>query len=207
MFQKIFKETCKYYESKLKKFGSNARGVDWKDVFSQKLRFRVLAEIADLSGKKIHDIGCGCGHFFGYLKEQNIKCHYTGSDISYQMIQKAKESYPEGQFHTANILETEADWMKSDFITVSGLFYVKTGFTSKEWKDFVSEMLLKMFNFAREGISFNLMSSYVDYEEPHLFYCPPQEMFDFCVKNLARHVVIRHDYNLWEYSVYVYKKR
>ena len=57
----------------------------------------------------------------------------------------------------------------------------------------------------RSGIAFNLITDQVDFREPQLFYADPTETLDFCRRALSRHVVIRHDYPLYEYTTYVYR--
>jgi len=203
MFPKIYKETIDYYESKLALHGPTSKGVDWKDNVSQNLRFKILSEIGDLSDKLVHDVGCGCGHFLKYLRDQRISCKYTGTDISESMIQEAKSLFPGVCFEILNVLEEPP--ILSDFIVISGLFYVKNQILNAEWEEFVKSMLVKLFEFTRKGLAFNMMTSYVDFEEEHLFYYSPQKMLNFCIENLSPRVILRHDYPLWEYSVYVYK--
>ena len=45
----------------------------------------------------------------------------------------------------------------------------------------------------------------VDFRTPGLYYADPREIFEFCRTELSRHVVIRHDYPLFEFSVHVYR--
>ena len=51
----------------------------------------------------------------------------------------------------------------------------------------------------------NFMSNQVDYHEPGLYYSDPARMFDHCRQTFGRHVVLRHDYPLYEYTIYVYR--
>lgn len=201
------KDICRrHYEEVLGKYGDSPQGVNWADAESQNLRFQILSEIGDLSEKRIHDVGCGLGHFVDFLTIKGVKCDYVGSDISDKMIEKARKRLPKVQFHVADILnDVTPDWMPSDYIFTSGLFYARASNNKRVWQQFVEAMLRKMFTLAREGIAFNMLTSYVDYEEGHLFYLPPGDMLDFCVQNLSRRVVLRHDYRLWEYTVYVYR--
>jgi SAM-dependent methyltransferase len=206
MFREI-KTVCRdYYESKLEQYGDSPRGVDWADTDSQRLRFQILCEVDNLEGKKVHDVGCGLGHLVDFLADNGVHCEYVGSDISPRMIKQAKLRLPEAQFHIADILDNNTPaWMKADYVITSGLFNVKADNDRQAWQQFVEAMVRHMFSLARRGIAFNMMTSYVDYEDSHLFYLSPAEMLDFCICNLGRRVVIRHDYPLWEYTVYVYR--
>ena len=95
--------------------------------------------------------------------------------------------------------------MRADYVINSGVFTVKSTIPEKQWRRFVHDMARAMFGVAEKG-TFNLMTSFVDYRDDHLFYEDPDAILDFCVSELSRKVVIRHDYPLWEYAVYVYKQ-
>ena len=108
--------------------------------------------------------------------------------------------------YVADILQgAPQEWWGADYVVCSGVFHVKDQVEPGEWRRFINAMLRRMFELAKVGIGFNLMTSYVDYEAPHLCYLPPADMLDFCVRHLSRRVVIRHEYPLWEYTVYVYR--
>ena len=53
------------------------------------------------------------------------------------------------------------------------------------------------------AIAFNLMSDRVDFRVPELHYTSPAETLAFCQRELSRHVRLRHDYPLHEYTVHV----
>jgi len=201
------KAICReHYEDVLNRYGDSPQGVNWANAESQGLRFQIISEICDLNDKKVHDVGCGLGHFYDFLTCKGVNCDYVGSDISLKMIEEAKKRLPGVQFYTADILDdVTPDWMQADYVITSGLFYVRVENSRKVWRHFIEAMLLKMFTLAREGIAFNMLTSYVNYEEAHLFYLHPGEILDFCVQKLSRRVAIRHDYPLWEYTVYVHK--
>ena len=206
MFEEVKAICRRYYENALERYGDSPQGVNWADAASQRFRFEILAEIDDLNGKRIHDVGCGLAHFVEFLVERGIDCEYVGSDISSHMIQKAKQRLPKEQLYVADILnDVTPDWMRTDYLLASGVFHVKAANERSAWQEFVETMLRRMFTLARKGIAFNMLTTYVDYEDSNLFYLPPAELLDFCIRNLGRRVVIRHDYPLWEYTVYVYK--
>jgi hypothetical protein len=55
-------------------------------------------------------------------------------------------------------------------------------------------------------MALNLMSKHVDWERDDLFHLPIDELLQFSRRELSRHVVIRHDYGLYEYTAYVYRE-
>ena len=46
----------------------------------------------------------------------------------------------------------------------------------------------------------------VDFRSPSLYYANPGEVVDFCCRELSRYVVLRHDYPLYEHTIYVYRE-
>jgi ubiquinone/menaquinone biosynthesis C-methylase UbiE len=53
-------------------------------------------------GDKVLDLGCGNGRYFEAFKDKDVD--YTGVDNSEKLIKIAKQSYPKGNFKTANAL-------------------------------------------------------------------------------------------------------
>ena len=64
----------------------------------------------------------------------------------------------------------------------------------------------QMFCMCRVAIAFNCLSDQVDFRAEKLFYANPGEMLEFCRRNLSRFVVLRHDYLLHEFTIYVYRE-
>ncbi len=50
------------------------------------------------------------------------------------------------------------------------------------------------------------MSKYLDWERDDLFHLGFDDMASFLDSDISRHFVIRHDYELFEYTVYVYRE-
>ena len=65
--------------------------------------------------------------------------------------------------------------------------------------------LRHMFAACDVGIAFNAITDVVDYRSDDLWYSNAGEMLRFCQTELSRHVTLRHDYPLYEYTVYVYR--
>lgn len=193
-----------HYEDQLARFGPTARGMDWKDAESQDLRFRVLCEVRDLDGLSLHDVGAGAGHLLDHLGASGVKLDYTGSDLSSAMVESARDLHPGGRFERLDLLSDpiEERW---DVVVCSGLFFVKLGHSEAEWQNFVHVMLRRMWSLCRVALAFNLMSDRVDWRVDRLYYARAGEILDFCRAELSRWVVLRHDYPLHEYTVYVYR--
>ena len=208
MSEALKRAVVAHYDEKLKLHGPTARGMDWKDAASQRLRFEVLCGIADLDGRSVHDLGAGAGHLLDFLIERGIRADYSGSDLSKAMVEAARIRHPGVPFQELDVLAGAPDCPTAsyDAVVCSGLFHVKLDHTDAEWWGFVAAVVRRMFAMCRLGIAFNLMSDRVDFRSPSLYYANPGEVVDFCCRELSRYVVLRHDYPLYEQTIYVYRE-
>jgi len=166
------KKIKKLYTENIIAMGVTSKAVGWKTEESQLIRFDKLATIImdrEMS-ITVNDYGCGYGALLKYfLEERHIQVSiYNGYDISPEMLAVASRelSFFKGQL---NLLETSSIKTVADYSFVSGTFNVRFDADRKSWEDFIREKLYEMYKFSRIGFSFNLLTSYVDYEEPHLF--------------------------------------
>ena len=71
--------------------------------------------------------------------------------------------------------------------------------------DFMTNTLKTLWSKANKGIAFNVMSKLVDWERDDLFHVSMDEIGLFLKNNLSKNFVIRNNYKLYEYTIYVYK--
>ena len=192
-----------HYERQLALHGPSARGMDWKDEHSQRLRFEILCDVCDLEGLRLCEIGCGAGHLLDHLTEHGIQTAYRGVDLSPAMIAAARERHPDGAFECADILNEALP--PTDVVMCSGAFHVKLGASDDAWRNHLEANLRCMFDACRTALAFNLMSDHVDFRDDNLYYANPGEVLDFCRRELGRRVALRHDYPLYEFTTYVYR--
>ena len=191
------------YTDSLRRHGTTPLGVGWSDEISHTLRFQVLAQIIDPRHEfTVADLGCGYGAFYDFLVASNIPpVKYFGYDISDAMISEAKRRrLPGSEFLKGASVDREVDYSFA-----SGIFNVRFKENENRWRDFVIATLDDINNKSRKGFSFNLLSSYVDWKEDHLYYGDPLFFFDYCKKNFSRHVALVHDYPLWEWTIVIRK--
>ena len=200
---RLRRSVVEHYERRLQEHGPTARGMDWKDEASQRLRFEVLCDVCDLAGKAVHEIGAGAGHLLDYLRERGIDTSYSGSDLSGEMVEVARRLHPGVPFEQGDATSGDG---RHDVLLCSGLFHVKLDGDDAEWETFVRSAVRRMYERCRVAIAFNLMSDQVDYRSDALYYANPGAVLNFCFSELSRHVMLRHDYPLYEYTVYVYRK-
>ena len=189
-------KTC--YNDRYEKFGYDVRTIGWGSAESQMLRFKVLSDIADLRGKTICDVGCGFGDLYSYLIKRFGHVNYIGFDLSDKLIAEAMTRYPEANFETKDILQDSPD-MDIDYVLCSGALNLKIN----EHEKYVEQMLVRMFELGKRGVAVNFLSSYVDYSLDKDFHFSPESAFKLG-KRITNFVSLRHDYPLYEFTLYLY---
>lgn len=199
MDEKEKADIIRLYEDRLEKYGVSVKTMGWRNTTQQKLRFKILSEIGDLNGKHILDVGCGFGDFYDYLDQSGLYTLYHGIDISPKIIDSARNRRKGLLVEVRDILTDELN-ERFDYVFESGIL-------NKRISDnyaYAQDIITNMYRVCNEGIAFNMMTDYVDFQEDYLFYYSPEKIFSFC-KGLSKFVVLRHDYPLYEFTVYMYK--
>ena len=147
--------------------------------------------------------------FLLIYEKKKLQCNYTGIDFYEDFINISKKKYSKdknSKFIKFDICNKKIN-KKYDWVVLSGTFNDR----HKNSKSEMIKILKKMFKASKKGIIFNSLSKYVDYEEKSLFYSYPDKIFNFCVKNLSKYVVLKTDYQLkkgvipFEYTMCVKK--
>ncbi len=188
------------YESRFATMEYDPRTVGWKGKEDQFLRFKVLCEIGDLSGARICDVGCGFGDLLDYLYDHFSDFTYTGVDISPSLLKKASELHPGQNFQCLDISENEPEG-NFDYFIISGTF----SYRIENNVENTSNVLSRLFAQAQKGVAVNFLSKYVNFEREHNFHYGPEEMFTLG-RHLTKWVKLRHDYPLWEFTLFLYKE-
>jgi SAM-dependent methyltransferase len=193
-----------YYSNTLAQFGPTLAGVDWLKEEDAFLRYQLhLRGVNSCKAKSILDLGCGLGHFFQYISnhpEQNIKNladNYLGIDPISKMIEHAKNISPQGNFKLGSA-ESLNQLPKFDFVVANGLFTVKSTASELEMQNFVDKTLDAMWEKSNLGISFNLMSDFVEHRYPRLYYINPSEVINKFAPRFGRHFLIFGETKLYD---------
>ncbi len=190
----------KLYEARFADMGHDVRTVGWRTRDEQILRFKALCDIADLTGASICDVGCGFGDLCDYLQEHFIGFKYTGIDISPSLVHKAGELHPQHRFYCIDISE-ETLTESVDYFLLSGTL----SYRIENNMETTSRVLSRLFALARKGIAVNFLSTYVNFQREYNYHYRPEDMFSFA-RSLTKWVALRHDYPLWEFTIYLYKE-
>ena len=202
-----------HYEACLDQHGDTHLGVDWPNADDVATRHRVMLDLLKSSphsgGEKISllDFGCGASHLLEYLREHDFEqVEYTGLDLSAKFIALSRSKFPETEYLCLDVLDENARLREFDYIVMNGVFTEKRELTFDEMFDYFSRVLGKVFPSARLGLAFNVMSKHVDWERDDLFHLPFDTMAAFVRNNVTGNFVIRNDYGLFEYTVYLYRQ-
>ena len=209
MNYKVLKD---HYESCLAKHGEGHLAVDWPNEDDAKTRHRVMLELTrgfvpDYRNEIIIDFGCGLGDFFSYyLGHSNIP-RYLGVDISPEFIKKAIEIHPsKANFQCLDITACPDAMPRGDYIIANGVFTEKREMTQEQMWDWVKDTLTKLWDKTDVGLAANFMTPFTTTpQRDDLFHLSVDLLMGFCCENLSRNIVIRQNYGLWEYTIYVYK--
>lgn len=200
-----------YYKNLLEQHGDSPLAVQHINSASQYKRFEILSAI-DNNAQSIIDLGCGLGDMYQYLQNNNFDGRYLGLDFLDDFIKLANDKFDSSNKKNVDfqVCDLNKDDIPSgyDYILLSGVFNNKM----ENNKEFMFNTLKKMFTSANKGIAFNVMSTYVDYQDEQLYYSDPLEVFDYCKRHLSSAVTLKHDYLVkadsipYEYTIYVYKQ-
>jgi SAM-dependent methyltransferase len=208
MKENLLNKVAKYYTQKIEAHGATPQGVDWNGEESQTIRFkeltRVISEIPEDARFTLLDYGCGYGGMLDYLMPLfGERMHYTGYDISAEMIAAAKQKYG----HQGKFIDHLPEDVKYDFIVASGIFNVKQDVNDNEWLEFIHSELDVIHSKSTKGFAFNILTSYSDenYKRDYLYYASPEDFFGYCKTHFARNISLLHDYQLYEFTIIVKK--
>jgi len=167
----------------------------------QRFRFEKLSEIGQLNKCRILEIGCGIGDLLPYLNKKFNGINYTGIDIVPELINYAKNKYPNAAFQCIDLLEEPFD-EKFDYVLISGMF---NNSEITDGTNFLLNMVSLGFGLCKKGIGFNFTSKHVNHIDSGMAYHDPIEVLKFCIEKLSKKVIISHHYERCDVSVFVYR--
>ena len=193
------------YSVSLDRHGVQSAAVGWGDAEAHRLRFDKLATVLaeDTKPISLNDLGCGYGALYEYLVTSGKTiARYRGHDICRDMLEEARKRLT-GQ--AVQLIETAELDTALDYGFACGIFNVRLKETEEHWLDHIKRTLANLNAFSERGFAFNMLSTYVDYRENHLYYGDPMYFFDLCKREFSSSVSLLHDYPLYEWTITVKK--
>jgi len=205
MSDSLANEQRDIYRKNFQQHGDKPEGMFWNNKETQYLRFERLLKNLDLSSSfSVHDIGCGTADLHQYLLEKKVKHNYHGTDLVPEMIAAAKKKFPDIKLFERDVLKDKSVEV-CDYVIVSGTFNLRGKTDEKEWNNYVFRLMKRAYEISSKGVAFNFLNTYKTFSDPTLAYFNPQEVFDFCMKNFSRFVILDHSYPLFEFTTTIFK--
>ena len=121
--------------------------------------------------------------------------------IESELIETAKIKNPNLDLQIRDLQENPFPTASFDYVVCSQVFNFELG--GDKNNIFAKDMIRNMYRIARHGVAVDLLTNYVDFKEEHLHYYRPEEILSYA-KELTRRVMLRHDYPLFEFCIYLY---
>lgn len=188
-----------HYIDLYNQFGVHPSAIQWSSKETQFKRFEILCDQIK-PNDNILDLGCGFGDMVYYLQDNTtFKGNYLGLDFVPEFINSATTRFENDSNINFQLFDIKNDFLPNDFdvIVLSGVF---NNLVDDNWK-FITETIEKMFIATNRAVSFNALSTYVDYQDKELYYSNPTKLFDYCKTMITAKVTLRHDYLIKENSI------
>lgn len=200
----------RYYGSRLLAHGDTALGAGWPNEADRLTRFDVMAGLAPrgLAEYSLCDVACGTGAFLAHLKSCGAEpADYLGIDICPDAVAHARAKFPQARFECRDLLAVPGPALSGpvDYVVINGLFTVLAELDEATMWGFLEAMLARLWPSTRRGLAFNVMSDVVDWRRDDLFHVSMDRLASRLFALAGRRVVFRSDYDLYEYTVYVYR--
>jgi len=207
MQEKNYHNIVRACEEDLLKHGDNFLGVGWtKKKEYADLRYQVMLElIQGYSPVSLLDLGCGASHLYEFMTDRQLNhISYSGLDLSPLYLELSKSKFPHITYYSDDVLDPACSVPNHDYVVMNGLFNYRGEISHHDMWQYCKVMITRVAQMADRGFAFNVMSKHLDWERDDLFHLAFDELAYFLDKHISRYFNIRHDYGLFEYTVYVY---
>lgn len=204
-----YKVIADHYEKCLEVHGDTHLGVDWPREEDLTIRYQVMIDLVREDREAtvdLLDFGCGTSHLYTFLRQNGyMNVRYAGLDISEKFVEISRAKFPENEYFCIDVLNPSEKLPEFDYVLMNGVFTQKRELGFEEMFDFMKNVLRALKPSVRKGIAFNVMSGHVDWKRDAAFHVPFDRLAELVIEEYGRNFVFRHDYGLYEYTVYIYK--
>ena len=128
-----------------------------------------------------------------------------GIDINPDAIDIAMNKYPNNSYVCMDILKSTDGIGKHDYILINGLFTQKRGMNDSQMCQFLINTLNALYPHFTKGLAFNAMSGQVDFRQEDAFHLDLNWITSMIVNKFTRDFIVRHDYGLYENTIFILK--
>ena len=200
-------DIVRHYEKCFELYGDTSQGVDWPNQEDAETRYRVMIEALHFApSETLLDFGCGLAHFHDFLEGYDaLDVKYAGLELSDKMLGAIKKKKPAIDFYSNDVISDGWQIPQFDFTVMNGVFTEKLHLETDQMFDYMTKLIKIVFDNSKVGLAFNVMSTQVDWERDDLFHLSLDKLAWFIKEDLSRKYIIRNDYGLYEYTVYIFK--
>jgi hypothetical protein len=154
------------------------------------------------------DFGCGLSILYEVLLAEGPEdVIYSGLDVSERYIAESRKRFPGNRYYLVDVLAQDISALPEfDYVIMNGIFQYRGNRSNEEMTNYVHALIETMWAKTQVGLAFNVVTKQVDWEREDLFHAPVDPLLMFLARRVSRHIVVRHDYGLYEYTVYVYRE-
>jgi len=188
------------YQERISEHGATFASLNSGSTEKQAIRHSVHASALRGAAPSILEVGCGLGDFYKYLIEHQRNCSYTGYDIVPEYIAECQRSYADAKFELRNIF---AAGIETTYDTIVMSQVLNNRYQKSDNMEVMRSAMELAFQRTRISVSIDMLSTYVEFRNPDLFYYSPEEIFR-TAKTVAPRVTLRHDYRAFEFCIQLF---
>jgi len=185
------------HRDSLKRHGYHPNALYWSSREIQEVRFKVLADIGIQCGDSVLDVGCGFADFRSWIEGQGIPVHFTGIDISPDLIYTARERHPDCKLLCGELSDFEFEKESFDWVVLSGAM-------NEQLHDegaYARGQIARMYALCSKGVAFNMLDA--RHLRAHdLQSVDPHQMLEYC-KTLCPDVEMHDEYLTNDFTIYM----
>jgi SAM-dependent methyltransferase len=201
----------RHNEATLRAHGDSHLGAGWPKAGDRITRFDVMLDVMLARPKSpvvLCDLACGTGELLKRIEARAIaNIDYLGVDRSDVALAHARQKFPHTRFINLDVNADDADLaaIDCDYLVANGLFTVRWEMSNEAMWAFLEATVRRVWPHVRKAIAFNVMSKNVDWERDDLFHVPMDQTAKLLHSLAGRHVMMRADYGLYEYTAYAFR--
>ncbi len=191
-------KASEFFNALTRKHGDAPQSLDWGGERTQRMRFGVLAEVGELEGRSVLDVGCGFADFAAYLEAQGVNARYVGVDVASEVVAMARAKRPHLDIRLGRVEDVEETF---DYVVASGIFNLKV----EDNYGLTEAILRAMAARSRRAVAANFISGWhgLDSLAEHIFAHDPDRMLRTAL-GLAPFATLRHDYLPHDFTLYLH---
>ena len=200
-----FENIKKQYKTEFDKHGDSPKSILTPNGRNAN-RYSVISDYVDFQKElEILDYGCGLGYLYEYLKLRYSNLNYHGYDIMPDFISNCKNKFEDNNSRFSLVQPEKKIEKKFDVVVASGVFNLKSSESKAESMEYAFSKIKELYECSKQLFIVDFPSQYVDFKHPEAQHFNINEVTDFCINNLSRKFIIRHDKLPYEFTLVVWR--